>query len=391
MSTNESETLSARALRLLRYLEHDSSNLQLRLDAIAEVLQCNSLDTADGLIVDGMALHPRSPQLHVQSADVALARGDYHRALSALENALMIECGDRVLTYNKAFLQACLGQYREALETMSQLPSVDGLMTEQVLLSARCWQCLGEPERAVGILECVAAEPDATAEVIGLYALLLHDCGRTIEAVAPSDRALAMDPLQFEARLVRASDAVRAGDRIRAHGEYKKALEVRPNDVRAWLEVARIEVAEGNFSDAGAALQRLLGMIPENAALWLVLGWCHLMNEDAPSCRKAFEQALQLDSENASVLACMAVLELSLGGIAASGEHLANARRIDPDDAATRLAQVLLYRAQGDEGAAAIELMAIQDDMPVIAGALEGLLHRPVKGVVAISGGPTLH
>jgi len=170
--------------------------------------------------------------------------------------------------------------------------------------------------------------------------LLLRQAGRTREAAAAFERALALDPhsasalwnlselLHTEGREPERSDdllvqAAAAGLPEAAERAGSRALEL------------------GRAGQAKRALRLLdhaLAALPEDPGLHLLRGRLHLDGHDCTSARADFSEASRLAPENAVAWASLGLSELCLGEAAAARRALERSLAIDPEQPQVRSA-----------------------------------------------------
>ena len=155
----------------------------------------------------------------VEEAEQAVDRGELDRALDLAGRALADDPGDLQALFVMAWAQGDQGQAAASLLS---------------------WQRL------------LDAEPGAAEAWLGLGTVLV-DMGRPDEAIAPLDRALAVDPT-WEIWLQRGIALCRAGRFDEAEWDLWQAARLEPGDPNAWYDLAWVYAQR---RDAGAAVEVL--------------------------------------------------------------------------------------------------------------------------------------
>lgn len=147
---------------------------------------------------------------------------------------------------------------------------------------------------AAAVARARASAPDLP-EVDATLGELLLRTGKAREAVAAFQKALALQPNNFDALLglARAHDA--AGDSASAEAAYKRAIELQPGYFAAYSKLAGFYFNHGQFESASRAFERVTQLTPDNARAFANLGAAyHRMNryEDALA---AYRKAIAIE------------------------------------------------------------------------------------------------
>ena len=79
---------------------------------------------------------------------------------------------------------------------------------------------------------------------------------------------------------------------------YRKAVELEPKDVEAWLGLAATYDELRRFDLADAAYMKLLALMPTNAIAYNNAGYSHLLRGDLKKARELLTRASGLDPNN---------------------------------------------------------------------------------------------
>lgn len=180
---------------------------------------------------------------------------------------------------------------------------------------------------------------DGSTRTAGSYnneGLLLKTDGRTSEAKAAFEKAIALDPklasalwnlsdlLFVEGERDRSDELLlrafagglpegtrflvgraigyqRAGEAARSLRLMNAAADKRPDEPEVWLFRGRYRVEAGDCAGALADFQKAAGLAPENAGAHASLGLARICLGDRTGARKAFERSLALDPSQRNV------------------------------------------------------------------------------------------
>jgi tetratricopeptide (TPR) repeat protein len=123
--------------------------------------------------------------------------------------------------------------------------------------------------------------------------------GKTNDAWANYNTAIAADPSYFEAQYNTALLAYRLGDLRRALAGYEAALAIRPDSVDARYHLA-LALKQANYApDAARELEQVIEARPNDARAHLMLGNLYAQQlDEPPKARAHYMKVLQLDPRN---------------------------------------------------------------------------------------------
>lgn len=214
-------------------------------DQASDALQC---------AIDGEF---RSPRAAMRAIGVHLATGDLAQAKEAA--AVLLGRDDLSASSWATIARALDGMTlcEEAVSAADRAVELDpeqhdsAMLLAQLLLHCRDTQCQ-DPDRAVRVLERMAAGRDAPVEMLDLLAESLLRTGRYSEARAAAERGLAKDSTSVVRRLWIAIAASASGDRATANEHYRRAEDaVRARESEA-ERTAFVETLEPWYSQARA-------------------------------------------------------------------------------------------------------------------------------------------
>ena len=118
-----------------------------------------------------------------------------------------------------------------------------------------------------------------------------------------------------------------------AESAYRKAIELDPRTVGAYVDLARLYFGAGRVDDALTTVAEGLKVSPKDAGLFLLAGTLHEQKGDIPAAEDAYEKALAVNPQHAMAANNLAYLLSEHGGDADRALELARtARRAAPAD-----------------------------------------------------------
>lgn len=235
--------------------------------------------------------------------------------------------------------------------------------TENLLVEARSWTALGQPQRA---LDAARAYTDrAPGEARGWTELgrLLAEAGQIGEAQAATVRSIQLNPVGSPAWNNLGIIRSRAGDHVGAVDAFTRAIRLDPGNTGPRLNIAHSLSIVGRMPEALSHLEIAAQLASEKASIWTNLGAMYSEVGRIDDARRCLMRALELDpkqSEAAENLRRLDSKPLQEGALPLmhAGKFdqaiilLAEAVRRDPSDHASWHNLGLCYLQREDVGQA---------------------------------------
>ena len=207
-----------------RGLEEGPENARLLADLARLELKEGHVPEARGLVDRALTVDPQAREALLADGQVATAQGDLLRALKAYSAALEAYPGNLAALTGKAAILGDLGRTKEMETVLAAVPEGTGASPELVYLRARLAGAQGDWAKVRGILQSSSELVRTRDEAAILYARALVELGQDEQARA------ALQPV-----LTRA-----------------------PSNIAARRELARIQIAQKDFTAALATLEPLV-------------------------------------------------------------------------------------------------------------------------------------
>ncbi len=326
---------------------------------------------ASRLIAQAIALAPDQAGLYRLKAYIAAATGDDAGVLAAAEQALQRDPGDAeslqlrgsarakagdaqgALADYAAALQAgwhTSGFFRNYLYVLSQQqanarmlevhaayedayrrdPEGTGLHPDIPFHAAQAYQHLGQPRRALDLLDQAIAQSPQVAGYYGNRALAQHALGRSSQSLADDARAMQLDPTEPLYPYNRGVTRLDMGDAVGALQDFKAAVALGKDDADTWLNIGVVQERLGHAREALAAYDRALAKAPGNAKA-LTNRLSLLGKAGKGDAAAVAAQAASLPTENqAQLLFNQGQAQTRAGQWQAAADLFAQAVRLDP-------------------------------------------------------------
>lgn len=175
----------------------------------------------------------------------------------------------------------------------------------------------------------VALRPDARALYSLGSALLMEN--KPDNAIAPLERAHALDPDDAEIAAALGIAYLRHGERSRAKPLLTIAADADPENEEARMGLARIAAAEGDPWRAIELCNHILKHQPiDEQSPLMLMGDSFLAVQGLPQAEKCYSAAVQLEPTNVPALVALSQVHLLQGQDRAAETELGEAMKLDP-------------------------------------------------------------
>nr|MBL8457157.1 tetratricopeptide repeat protein [Zoogloeaceae bacterium] len=226
--------------------------------------------------------------------------------------------------------------------------------------------------------KAVAADPDY-AEGWEKLGMTLARTLRDDELASVLDRAIALNPALFEARLERAELRGRRGNPQDARADARKLTELAPDEPRAWRTLARHSITAQDPRGAAAAFRRIDALGKADASDLAILGDLLDKLGDQSGALATLTRAEQLDPRHPSALNNLAAFHGRRGDIDTAQRYIERTLANDPRNsiALSSKGYIQLLRGQPAAAAATLEQAVLYD--PTLANGWINLGHAHLR------------
>lgn len=155
--------------------------------------------------------------------------------------------------------------------------------------------------------------------------------GEEAAARADLERATVLFPTLVGAQLALASKYELSGNYDAAIARYRKILELDPDSAIALNNLAyALAVRKGELRESLSLADRARTLAPQSGVIADTVGWIHFMSGNAARALVQLAEAVRLDPDNAEIHLHLAQVRAALGDLTASKTALARALELDP-------------------------------------------------------------
>jgi len=188
---------------------------------------------------------------------------------------------------------------------------------------------LGRFDEAIDCLrQALALDPKLQSAHLTLVHAL-SESGRAEQAEAQMQEFLRADPARE--LIAKAAEHQRAGRFEQAEGLYREILRRDPRNLEALRLLALIAMRYEHYGQAEELLKRAVEVAPDFLAAWIDLSRAQLERLDLPAARASIERAVELNPRSANVQIHVAGLQARSGRHEDAVETFRQATRLNPE------------------------------------------------------------
>ncbi len=329
-----------------RALEADPAFVPAHLSLVTAALQADDLAAAKEQAAKLRAALPRHPQTLYVDARLALASKDLKTAREATQQLLRMAPDSPGVLQLAGMVELQGGSALVAANHFGRALQAEPGNAFVRRMLARAYLRLGQPAKAVPVLEPLSGRASADAEALALAGQAQLQLGDAPAAEALFVRATRAAPTDPRPRTTLALLKLDRGE-VDAGFAQLEAIAAESTDAAADLAIVSARLKRREYDAALRALDAMARKQPDSATVQELRGRVFAARHDGAAARRAFERALQIEPARYSATAALAALDVSEGRREQAAERLQAAMRSDPRNHAARLALAELRAAEG--------------------------------------------
>jgi tetratricopeptide (TPR) repeat protein len=257
----------------------------------AEALDGNGAGARD-LGATGSDLPADSPAADLQRGRVDELAGKWEQALEAYASARRKDPSQHAAAIASARALHALGRHAEAAELLAHAADAATNAADLDRAAGEAWLAAGDPAKALVFLRRARAFDPSDRTTLEFLAVALYQLGQHAEVVTLLQKQTP-DVLSDHVCLIAGRSAL-----LTVHAEIAAVLldrssHVFTQDPDVWLDLARANVLANHLSEARAACETALGMVPRSPQALLLLGHVHKLAGRAREAGMCYAQALR--------------------------------------------------------------------------------------------------
>ena len=231
-------------------------------------LQKGDRERAGEAFREAVRVAPRSPEAHVALANYLWVTGDTTGAEATLRGAHAIDASNPLVHRALAMMLLVTRREREAE------PHLKGLAVGPAgkVVLGNYYLALGRKAEARSLIDAVLHEHPQTAYAhVAMARLVAQDGGEPSEIERHAREALQLDPDLLAAQYLLGVAAMRRHDIPAAESAFRTVLERNPRAAAAQIQLAKLQLAQGEPAKAIETVDRLKDDVPATLDAALVL------------------------------------------------------------------------------------------------------------------------
>jgi len=247
-------------------------------------------------------------------------------------------------------------EYRAALQVAPKRGDIHSKLADAYLKTGDLRNAIGETVRAAD-----AMPNDIKAQVRAGSMLLV---GRAFEdAKSRADKALAIDPKDPDALILRGNAMASLKDLDGALTEYQQALALAPDRDAAYENIATVQTVKGQNKEAEANFRKAIEVAPKSVEARLGLA-NYLWNTRRPAeAEQSMKDALAIDPTNLGANRALGVFYIASGRAKDAEPYFEAIAKAKPSTAASlSMADYYLYMQRPDDARKILSALATTDD-----------------------------
>ncbi len=311
--------------------------------------------------------HPGSPAGIFLGGQVADLANDYEMAERMFTAIKETYPDPAKLDYAFALVQYHANRIRESEDTLTKLLQAGHNTADIYNLLGWCLFKQGKTKEAVAALDkAIALDPAREANYLDV-GMILTEARRYEGALVAAHRALEVAPDSYRAYRLKGLVENKL-DRLKdAERSYAQAAELNPADEQSILGLASAQLNEGKIQEAEATFDKGIQRLPDDALLYQAYGsmllWLQGAIEPTTEARAVslLRTAIRLDGTQGVAHYQLGRLALRRGRTAEAVQELETAARLDPKSPRVHYVLLTAYRKLGRTNDAGKELAVYQN------------------------------
>lgn len=327
-------------------LELDPTHYLARSGLIVLLLRQNDYKGAETQISEFKRFRPDHPQTHTFEAQLALHKKNLKKAKESIERALKQAPESNYVLQLAGAIELASGSLLQAERTfgkiLSQQPDAAPARRQLAVTLIR----LGQPGKAIAVLQPLIAAGDSSAETYALAGEANLLLGNLAQSQIKFANAVKLDPKNLSHRIQLALAKEQSNGPSTTAEELRK---ISAEDEGTSADLALITYLLKTKDSEGAlrAADALEKKKAESPVAPNLRGRIHAQRNEPKQARENFERALKLDPMYVPAAAMLATMDLMDSNTKAAKERFASVLAVDPKNLESLIAMIKLRMIEG--------------------------------------------
>lgn len=321
----------ARALDLLQSLPHIAGDHRREILLVSALSAAKGPAEARSEVERLVEQYPRDPDILALGAEYAASQGEYSIARQYLQRALALEPANPAILAELARTEARAGNLESAEATLRRLHELPGSRTEASLGLVEIARLKGNVAEMRARLEQIRAEDTGAVEPRLMLARLMLGAKEAAPAAAVLAEAVAIAPRDTGLRLrvaVLLSEFSRYDEALR---QAQEAVQLSPASSKAWVEVARLQLALNQSRLARASAEKAEAIDRDSIEAVGLLAWLDLQGRNREAALERVLALVNRKPEDARAAVLEGDVRMALGQPREAARAFERAMTLSPD------------------------------------------------------------
>lgn len=271
------------------------------------LLSANRTKEAEPLLQRLGKMRPQEMLVRYMQAYLAHQSGKNSEAANLLQQVLKDNPNNPQAHLLYGAINYALGNDETALSSLNKVMGTADLPEARMLLAATQLRMGTNADVSKTLAPLLAEGNNAKAFLLAGQAELNQ--GELDRGMAHLNRASTIAPKDTLIRSTLAQNQLLSGDQQGIRG-LESVITDNPNDTQAFLLLASAQAGKSDFKGALVTLQKMAAAQPKNPLTPVLMGRIHLMQNDRPAARQAFERSLKIDAGFLPAAGALAELDI---------------------------------------------------------------------------------
>jgi tetratricopeptide (TPR) repeat protein len=241
----------------------------------------------------------------------------------------------------------------------------------------------GQLENAIHAADDALRLRPGDANALGVKALALFDHGDHAQAMQAARQALSQDADQHEALLAAASINLAQQEFADARALLERGLHRHPQSGRALSAYGQVLMAADELPAATDVLAQATLAMPGHIGTWHALAWSQLLQGHVQRAEASYRAAYEIDRNFGDTHGGLALIDALAGRLDEAEAGVRRALRLDPNAVTARYAQAIIRREQGDDAQADALMAALVPEDALRRGMTPAEFGQRLRNIIA--------
>ncbi len=285
------------------------------------------------LLTEKIAKNPSDPELYFSRSKAHMAEQKYTAATQDIDSALVRDSLNTDYLLHRGNIYFLKNVTRQSRKDWDKCRKIDPSHIECRMKLAELYYTVGDYGHALEVVDEVLDIETNRPEALLLKGTTYRDMGKSEEAHQYLQRAIDERPEYLRALELQANLYAQEGNGL-AVAYYQRALAITPNDANLYHGLAVFYKDRREFERAIQTYRQCIALNPQHKESYYAIGYVYLELQEVEKARDSFRQAIDISTDYPQAYFALAYCYELLGELANAEANYRAALSIRPDYAA---------------------------------------------------------